>query len=104
MRGGPRRILLAGHSEGAILAAALAARGVPTSGVVLLSMSATPGEELLRWRDAGSLNDDGLRVLLTSGYTNEALAGDYGVPGHVPVLAKPYDPDELTAALARLCA
>ncbi len=46
----PRRILLAGHSEGAILAAALAARGVPTSGVVLLSMSATPGEELLRWQ------------------------------------------------------
>jgi uncharacterized protein len=41
------RILLAGHSEGAILAAALAARGVPTAGVVLLSMSATPGEELL---------------------------------------------------------
>jgi uncharacterized protein len=46
----PRRILLAGHSEGAILAAALAARGVPASGVVLLSMSATPGEELLRWQ------------------------------------------------------
>ena len=46
----PRRILLAGHSEGAILAAALAARGVPTAGVVLLSMSATPGEELLRWQ------------------------------------------------------
>jgi pimeloyl-ACP methyl ester carboxylesterase len=46
----PQRILLAGHSEGAILAAALAARGVPTAGVVLLSMSATPGEELLRWQ------------------------------------------------------
>jgi pimeloyl-ACP methyl ester carboxylesterase len=46
----PDRILLAGHSEGAVLAAALAARGVPTSGVVLLSMSATPGEELLRWQ------------------------------------------------------
>jgi pimeloyl-ACP methyl ester carboxylesterase len=44
----PQRILLAGHSEGALLAAALAARGVPTAGVVLLSMSATPGEELLR--------------------------------------------------------
>jgi pimeloyl-ACP methyl ester carboxylesterase len=46
----PGRILLAGHSEGAILAAALAARGVPASGVVLLSMSAAPGEELLRWQ------------------------------------------------------
>lgn len=44
------RILLAGHSEGAILAAALAARGAPTAGVVLLSMSAAPGAELLRWQ------------------------------------------------------
>ncbi len=46
----PERILLAGHSEGAILAAALAARGVPTTGVVLLSMSAAPGDVLLRWQ------------------------------------------------------
>ncbi|MGY1690471.1 alpha/beta hydrolase family protein [Geodermatophilus sp. SYSU D01105] len=53
----PGRVLLAGHSEGAILAAALAARdagrqdaGSGTAGVVLLSMSATPGEELLRWQ------------------------------------------------------
>jgi pimeloyl-ACP methyl ester carboxylesterase len=46
----PGRVLLAGHSEGAILATALAARGVPTAGVVLLSMSATPGAELLRWQ------------------------------------------------------
>jgi pimeloyl-ACP methyl ester carboxylesterase len=48
------RILLAGHSEGAILAAALAGRtpgsSVPVTGVVLLSMSATPGEQLLRWQ------------------------------------------------------
>jgi uncharacterized protein len=44
------RVVLAGHSEGAILAAAVAARGVPVSGVVLLSMSATPGEELLLWQ------------------------------------------------------
>ncbi|MCF6508072.1 alpha/beta hydrolase [Blastococcus sp. MG754426] len=44
------RVLLAGHSEGAILAAALAARGAPVSGLVLLAMSATPGEELLRWQ------------------------------------------------------
>jgi pimeloyl-ACP methyl ester carboxylesterase len=46
----PEHILLAGHSEGAILAAALAARGAPTAGVVLLSMSATPGADLLLWQ------------------------------------------------------
>ncbi len=46
----PDRIVLAGHSEGAILAAALAARGVPAAGVLLLSMSGTPGAELLRWQ------------------------------------------------------
>ncbi|MCF6743683.1 alpha/beta hydrolase [Blastococcus sp. KM273128] len=44
------RVLLAGHSEGAILAAALAARGAPVRGLVLLAMSAGPGEELLRWQ------------------------------------------------------
>jgi pimeloyl-ACP methyl ester carboxylesterase len=46
----PQRVLVAGHSEGAILAASLAGRGVPTAGVVLLSMNAVPGEELLRWQ------------------------------------------------------
>ncbi len=46
----PDRIVLAGHSEGAILAAALAGRGAPVAGVVLLAMSATPGAELLRWQ------------------------------------------------------
>jgi hypothetical protein len=46
----PGRILAAGHSEGALLAAAVAADGAPVAGVVLLSMSATPGEELLRWQ------------------------------------------------------
>jgi pimeloyl-ACP methyl ester carboxylesterase len=46
------RVLLAGHSEGAILAAAVAGRGAPVRGVVLLSGSATPGEELLRWQVA----------------------------------------------------
>ncbi|MGR6965428.1 alpha/beta hydrolase family protein [Geodermatophilus sp. URMC 61] len=49
------RVLLAGHSEGALLAAAVAGqaggrRGAPVAGVVLLAMSATPGEELLRWQ------------------------------------------------------
>ncbi|MGY1824667.1 alpha/beta hydrolase family protein [Geodermatophilus sp. SYSU D00079] len=50
----PARIVLAGHSEGALLAAALAARGGRVddgvAGVVLLSTSATPGDELLRWQ------------------------------------------------------
>lgn len=52
------RLFLVGHSEGAVLAAALAARGAAVRGVVLLSGSATPGEELLRWqarRIAGTL-------------------------------------------------
>ncbi len=44
------RVVLAGHSEGALLAAAAAARGVPAAGVVLLAGSATPGDELLRWQ------------------------------------------------------
>jgi uncharacterized protein len=46
----PDRVLLAGHSEGAILAAALAGRGAPVAGVVLLALSASPGAELLRWQ------------------------------------------------------
>jgi hypothetical protein len=44
------RIVLAGHSEGAQLAAMAAARGVPAAGVVLLAGSATPGDALLRWQ------------------------------------------------------
>jgi len=44
------RVLVAGHSEGAILAAALAGRGAPTAGLVLLSMSATRGDDLLLWQ------------------------------------------------------
>jgi len=44
------RVVLAGHSEGALLAVAAAARGTPVAGLVLLACSATPGEELLRWQ------------------------------------------------------
>jgi hypothetical protein len=44
------RLVLAGHSEGALLAAAAAARGVPVAGIVLLACSATPGAELLLWQ------------------------------------------------------
>ncbi|RFU21268.1 alpha/beta hydrolase family protein [Geodermatophilus marinus] len=62
----PERVLLAGHSEGAVLAAALAARGAPVAGVVLLSMSATPGRELLRWqaRQIGPTLPAPVRLLL----------------------------------------
>ena len=48
--------------------------------------------------EAGRLRP-GLRVLLTSGYTGEALAGQHSVPADVPVLAKPYRREELAARL-----
>ncbi|PFG41122.1 hypothetical protein ATJ97_3670 [Georgenia soli] len=46
----PERVLVLGHSEGALLAGMVAARSGVPAGVVLLSGSATPGEELLRWQ------------------------------------------------------
>ncbi len=48
--------------------------------------------------EAGRLRP-GLRVLLTSGYTSEALAGEHGVPGDMPVLPKPYRREELAERL-----
>ncbi len=48
--------------------------------------------------EAGRLRP-GLRVLLTSGYTNEALAGEHKVPIDVPVLSKPYRREELARLL-----
>ncbi|MCV2488346.1 alpha/beta hydrolase [Geodermatophilus sp. YIM 151500] len=45
------RLVLAGHSEGAVLAASVAARGGRApAGVVLLSLAARPGDDLLRWQ------------------------------------------------------
>ncbi len=44
------RLVLAGHSEGALLATTAAARGARVCGVVLLAGSATRGDELLRWQ------------------------------------------------------
>ena len=60
------RLILAGHSEGAINAATLAARGAPVRGVVLLAGSATPGEDLLRWqaRQLGATLPRAVRLLL----------------------------------------
>ena len=48
-------VLLVGHSEGAILAGMVAARGVPLAGVGLLSGSARPGRDLLLWQVAANL-------------------------------------------------
>lgn len=48
-------VLLLGHSEGAILAGMVAARGVPLAGVGLLSGSARTGRELLRWQVEANL-------------------------------------------------
>lgn len=44
------RIVVVGHSEGALLATMVGARSDVPAGVVLLSGSATPGEKLLRWQ------------------------------------------------------
>ncbi len=48
--------------------------------------------------EAGRLRP-GLRVLLTSGYTNEALVGEHRVPADVPILTKPYRREELAKRL-----
>ena len=48
--------------------------------------------------EAGRLRP-GLRVLLTSGYTNEALSSQHSVPVDVPVLTKPYRREELAERL-----
>ncbi|MFI7284659.1 alpha/beta hydrolase family protein [Micromonospora chersina] len=47
-----RALFLVGHSEGALTATALAARGVATAGLVLLAGSGRPGAEVLRWQAA----------------------------------------------------
>lgn len=44
------RMVVVGHSEGALAAASIGADGPAVAGVVLLSASATPGEELLLWQ------------------------------------------------------
>ncbi|WBC16054.1 alpha/beta fold hydrolase [Micromonospora sp. WMMA1998] len=44
----PRKLFLVGHSEGALTAVALAARGVPLAGVVLLAGTGRTGAEVLR--------------------------------------------------------
>lgn len=51
----PQRVVVIGHSEGAIHAGRLGADADGLAGVVLLSASATPGEELLRWQTTNVL-------------------------------------------------
>lgn len=46
----PERVFAVGHSEGALIAVALAASNAPPSGVVLLSGAAHTGEDVLRWQ------------------------------------------------------
>ncbi len=41
----------------------------------------------------------GLRVLLTSGYTDEALASEHNIPVDVPIITKPYRRSELSEQL-----
>ncbi|SCF12938.1 hypothetical protein GA0074695_3674 [Micromonospora viridifaciens] len=48
----PRAVFLVGHSEGALTATALAARGAATAGLVLLSGAGRLGAEVLRWQAA----------------------------------------------------
>jgi two-component system, NtrC family, sensor kinase len=40
-----------------------------------------------------------IKVLLTSGYTAAALGKEHGLPPEVPVLSKPYGPEQLSAQL-----
>lgn len=46
----PSRVFVLGHSEGAVIAGAVAARGVPVAGVILIAGTAGTGEEVLRWQ------------------------------------------------------
>ncbi|RAI57215.1 response regulator [Roseicella frigidaeris] len=50
---------------------------------------------------ADVLAQRGVPFVVATGYGAEGLPPSHA---HVPVLAKPYDPDDLTAALGRLCA
>ncbi|NCT90483.1 alpha/beta hydrolase [Cellulomonas sp. APG4] len=60
------RVVVVGHSEGALHATRVAADDGDLAGVVLLSGSATPGEELLRWqaRQVAATLPRAVRVLL----------------------------------------
>ena len=46
----PEAVFLLGHSEGALISTRLAGNGADVAGVVLLSGSAQPGENVLKWQ------------------------------------------------------
>jgi uncharacterized protein len=46
----PRKIFILGHSEGALIASAMAGREVPAAGIILLAGTAQRGEEVLAWQ------------------------------------------------------
>jgi len=46
----PQAVFVCGHSEGALIATRLAAEGAAVAGVVLLSGTARPGEEVMKWQ------------------------------------------------------
>jgi CheY-like chemotaxis protein len=76
-------------------ALALLERETPEAAVLDLNLA---GETSTPVADA--LAARGVPFVVATGYGADGLP-----PGHaaVPVLAKPYDPDDLTAALSRLC-
>lgn len=76
-------------------ALALLERETPDAAVLDLNLA---GETSTPVADA--LAARGVPFVVATGYGADGLP-----PGHasVPVLAKPYDPDDLTAALGRLC-
>lgn len=77
-------------------ALALLERELPDVAVLDLNLA---GETSTPVADA--LASRGVPFVVATGYGADGLP-----PGHaeVPVLAKPYDPDDLTSALGRLCA
>ncbi len=46
------RVVLIGHSEGAMLATRLAGAGLPAAGIILLAGTVRPGEEVILWQAA----------------------------------------------------
>jgi CheY-like chemotaxis protein len=81
----------------ATVAEALALLDLETPDAAVLDLNLA-GETSTPVADALALR--GIPFVVATGYGADGLP-----PGHitVPVLAKPYDPDDLTAALTRLC-
>jgi len=76
-------------------ALALLERGVPSAAVLDLNLAGEPSTPI-----ADALTARGIPFVVATGYGAEGLPEGHA---EVPVLAKPYDPDELTSMLQRLC-